>query len=82
MRLTVVQVLQMAGIEEVYTASRGHRRTLGNFVKATFYALAKTYGFLTPDLWRETRFAKAPFQEFTDSLSKPYKPEEPEKIAY
>ena len=45
----------MAGIEDCYTASRGHRKTLGNFVKATFDALSKTYGFLTPDLWKETR---------------------------
>jgi hypothetical protein len=56
---------------------RGSRKTLGNFVKATFAALAATYGFLTPDLWAETRFTKAPLQEFTDLLAKPqiaYKP--------
>ena len=41
------------------------------FLQATFYALSKTYGFLSPDLWRETRFEKPPFQEFTDFLSKP-----------
>ena len=75
------KVLQMAGIEDCYTASRGHRRTLGNFVKATFAALAASYGFLTPDLWQETAFSKPPNQEFTDVLSKPYKPEEP-KMAY
>lgn len=65
------KVLQMAGLDDVFTASRGHRRTLGNFVKATFDALSKTYGFLTPDLWRETRFLMSPFQEFTDLLAKP-----------
>ena len=65
------KVLQMAGLDDVFTASRGHRRTLGNFVKATFDALSKTYGFLTPDLWRETRFLMTPFQEFTDLLAKP-----------
>ena len=27
------KVLQMAGIEDVYTASRGSTKTLGNFVK-------------------------------------------------
>lgn len=46
-----LQVLQMAGIEDCYTSSRGSRKTLGNFVKATFNALAKTYGFLTPGAW-------------------------------
>ncbi len=56
------KVLQMAGIEDCYTSSRGSRKTLGNFVKATFNALAKTYGFLTPDLWRQTQYTKSPLQ--------------------
>ena len=55
----------MAGIEDCYTASRGSTRTLGNFVKATFYALAATYSFLTPELWRETVFVKSPLQEYS-----------------
>lgn len=46
-------------------ASRGSRKTLGNFVKATFYALSHTYGFLSPDLWAETKYTKSPLQEFT-----------------
>ncbi|EEE66779.1 hypothetical protein OsJ_23507 [Oryza sativa Japonica Group] len=33
--------------------------------------LMKTYGFLTPDFWRETRFIKTPFQEYTDLLARP-----------
>jgi len=68
---TPKKVLQMAGIEDVYSASTGSTKTLGNFVKATFDALSRTYGFLTPELWNETRFVKAPFQEFTDFLAKP-----------
>lgn len=59
---TPKKVLQMAGIEDCYTCSRGSTKTLGNFVKATFFALAGTYGFLTPDLWRETVFTKSPLQ--------------------
>ncbi len=66
------KVLGMAGIEDCYTCSRGSRKTLGNFVKATFYALAKTYGFLSPELWAETKYTKAPLQEFTDFLARPY----------
>ncbi|KAG6421260.1 hypothetical protein SASPL_117810 [Salvia splendens] len=65
------KVLQMAGIDDVFTCSRGSTKTLGNFVKATFDCLLKTYGFLTPDFWRETRFSKSPFQEYTDLLAKP-----------
>ncbi|CAL9078562.1 unnamed protein product [Musa textilis] len=101
------KVLQFAGIEDVFTSSRGSTKTLGNFVKvsvsfcgnllvyanicvltecmsyvsklmrwsvqATFECLMKTYGFLTPDFWMETRFSKSPFQEYTDLLAKPTK---------
>eukprot|EP00210_Caulerpa_lentillifera_P004337 g4136.t1 len=65
------KVLEFAGIEDCYTSSNGHTRTLGNFVKATFDALQKTYGFLSPELWRETMFTKSPIQEFTDDLTQP-----------
>lgn len=37
--------------------------------QATFECLLKTYGFLTPDFWRETRFVKSPYQEYTDLLT-------------
>ncbi|KAF7726712.1 40S ribosomal protein [Apophysomyces ossiformis] len=66
---TSKKVLQLAGISDCYTSSRGSTRTLGNFVKATFAAIGNTYGFLTPDLWTETEFIKAPYQEFTDFLA-------------
>lgn len=42
-----------------------------NVLQATFDCLLKTYGFLTPDFWRETSFTKSPFQEHTDLLAKP-----------
>jgi len=42
---TPKKVLQMAGIVDCYTSSRGTTRTLGNTVKATYAALAATYGF-------------------------------------
>ena len=62
------KILKMAGIDDVYTCSRGTTKTMGNFIKATFEAAKNTYTFLTPELWKETRFAKAPYQEFTDFL--------------
>jgi len=64
------KLLQLAGITDCYTTARGSTRTLGNFVKATFAAIASTYSFLTPDLWGETTYSKTPYQEFTDFLSK------------
>lgn len=63
------KVLQFAGIQDVFTSSRGSTKTMGNFVKATFDAISKTYSFLTPDLWKETRLGKTPYQEYTDFLS-------------
>lgn len=64
------KLLGMAGIQDCYTSARGHTRTLGNFVKATFFALRRTYSYLSPDLWRETVFSMSPYQEHTDFLSK------------
>lgn len=62
------KLLSMSGVEDCYTSSTGHTRTMGNFIKATFFALTKTYSYLSPDLWAETHFFKAPFQEFSDFL--------------
>ena len=67
------KLLQMAGIEDCYTSARGQTATLGNFAKATYAAIAKTYAYLTPDLWKETVFTKSPYQEFTDYLAKYHK---------
>merc|ERR1711971_528741 len=68
------KLLQMAGIEDCYTSARGSTGTLGNFAKATYAAICKTYSFLTPDLWKETVFQKSPYQEYTDFLAKHHKP--------
>jgi len=62
------KVLSMAGITDCYTRATGHRKTMGNFIKSTYYAIAKTYGYLTPDLWTPTVFTKSPYQEHTDFL--------------
>jgi len=67
------KLLQMAGIEDCYTSATGQTATLGNFAKATYQAITKTYAYLTPDLWKETVFTKSPYQEFTDYLSKFHK---------
>jgi small subunit ribosomal protein S2e len=63
------KLLQFAGVEDCYTQSNGQTRTLGNFVKATFDALTKTYGFLTPDLWAPTNFTPLPDAEFSSFLA-------------
>lgn len=67
------KLLSLAGISDVYTSSSGHTRTKGNFVKAVFAALSKTYGYLTPLFWKPNALTKAPQQEFTDHLAKTMK---------
>jgi len=67
------KLLQMAGLADCYTSSTGHTKTLGNFIKAVFAALSKSYAFLAPELWKETKFTKPPQQEFTDYLAKVHK---------
>merc|ERR1711981_814602 len=68
------KLLQMAGIEDCYTSARGSTGTLGNFAKATYAAISKTYAYLTPDFWKETVFQKSPYQEFSDYLAKNHRP--------
>ncbi|KAF8292492.1 putative 40S ribosomal protein S2 [Trypanosoma cruzi] len=63
------KILEFAGVEDVYTSSCGNTRTRGNFIMATFYALRKTYGFLTPDLWAETEVSRDPTDEHSDFLT-------------
>ncbi|ELW48658.1 40S ribosomal protein S2 [Tupaia chinensis] len=69
-KLSIVPLLMMAGTDDHYTSARSCTATLGNFVKATFDAISKTYNYQTPDLWKETVFTKSPYQEFTDHLVK------------
>lgn len=38
------------------------RPPAGNFVRATFFALANTYGFLSPDLWPQHPLPVSPMQ--------------------
>lgn len=64
------KLLTYAGIEDVYSGASGNTKTMGNFIKATFAAISHTYGYLTPDLWREYKLTKAPFQEYSDFLAK------------
>lgn len=65
------KLLQMAGVDDCYTSACGTTATVGNFAMATYAAIARTYSYLTPDLWTENKFdSKNPFQEFTDHLSK------------
>jgi len=63
------KLMNMAGIEDVYSSCSGHSRTRGNLAMAIFHALTKTYSFLSPELWTPTVFTPTPAQEYTDFLS-------------
>ena len=65
------KVLQMAGIQDVYTSSRGNTKTKGNTLKACFSALTRTYQFLSPDMWGKNVVSDAPFDEHSKWLSIP-----------
>lgn len=64
----VKRLLQLAGVDDIYTASSGSTKTLENTLKATFAAVGNTYGFLTPNLWKETKLVRSPLEEFGDVL--------------
>ncbi|EHB04653.1 40S ribosomal protein S2 [Heterocephalus glaber] len=72
------KLLQMAGTDDCYSPARGCTATLGNFAKATFDAISKTYRYLTPDLRKQTMFIRFPYQEFTDHLVKTHTSLRPE----
>merc|ERR1711977_498808 len=59
---------QLAGVDDIYTSSSGSTKTLENTLKATFVAVGNTYGYLTPNLWKETKLIRGPLDEFGDVL--------------
>jgi len=64
------RLLAMAGLEDAYTSTRGHSKTMGNFIKAAYAALENTYGYLTPDLWKHSVLEATPNEKFSDDLIK------------
>jgi len=63
------KLLSMAGIQDAFTSTRGHSRTMGNFIKAAYFALQNTYGYLTPELWDEMTLPQTPYQVNAEFLS-------------
>ena len=62
------RMLQLAGIQDCYTQSKGSTATQGNFLKATVSALAKTYQFQSPDLWTIIPPGLTPYDEYSTHL--------------
>ena len=70
------KVLQMAGIQDCYSKSCGATRTRGNFLKATYDALLKSYPYLTPDFWGQSNLDNHPFVKYASFLASPPEKEE------
>lgn len=64
----VKRMLQLGGVSDIYTASSGSTKTLENTLKACFVAVTSTYGFLTPNLWKENKLIRSPLEEYSDVL--------------
>jgi small subunit ribosomal protein S2e len=75
------KMLQFAGIEDVFTSSSGHTATLGNFAKATFAAITRTYQFLSPDFWKSSRFQKDLYHANSEFLASSEKHTEEKAVA-
>ncbi|KII62467.1 40S ribosomal protein S2 [Thelohanellus kitauei] len=63
-------LLELAGVEDCFTSSKGNTSTVCNVARATYLALKKTYEFLTPDQWAAKALPPSPFQQYTDVLSR------------
>jgi len=66
---TSKKILAMAGIDDCYTASSGHTKTLGNFARAVFAALSESYCYLSPDLWKPLPLAQNLYDEHSKFLT-------------
>lgn len=62
----VKKILQLAGVQDCYTASKGKSRTVENFIKACVNALQKSYLYLTPNLWKEWAIPEHPYSKYAE----------------
>lgn len=65
----VKKLMQLAGVEDVYTSSSGSTRTTENTLKAAFIAIGNTYAFLTPNLWNEAPLAPSPLDVYAEEAA-------------
>ncbi|CAH2355680.1 40S ribosomal protein S2 [[Candida] railenensis] len=65
----VKKLMQLAGVEDVYTTSSGSTRTTENTLKAAFIAIGNTYAFLTPNLWKENTLNASPLEIYAEEAS-------------
>ena len=66
---TVKKLMELAGVHDVYTGSSGSTRTTENTLKAAFLAVANTYSFLTPNLWKENALIASPLEVYAEEAA-------------
>ncbi|KAG0438670.1 40S ribosomal protein S2 [Dictyocoela muelleri] len=66
------KILQLAGINDIFTYSMGNTSTTENFAKATFSALMNATQFYTPDLWERGEPSLNPLIKHADFLRRSY----------
>ncbi|GFE55656.1 40S ribosomal [Babesia ovis] len=79
---TTKKLLAFAGIKDCFSCSSGSTKTRGNFLKAVFAALSATYGYLTPDLWRQVKLQPSIYEEFSSFLNSGKSHVVPEPTSY
>jgi len=62
------KLLVAAGVNDCYSSTRGKSKTLGNYVRAVYSALGKTYQYLSPDMWPTVNVGQSPYQQWSDFL--------------
>lgn len=63
-------LITLAGVKDCFSSSEGKTKTRGNFLFATFDALAQTYTVLTKDFWPQQSIPKGLFDEWAEYLRK------------
>ena len=62
------KLFQFAGLQDVYTKTEGTTRTRGNFIKAAYAALTRTYTYNNPDFWGKSAQSEHPYVVFQTEL--------------
>lgn len=63
-------MMQLAGVDDIFSQSRGNSDTTENYVRAIYDALYKTYCYLTPDLWHDFKIKTNVYVEHFDKVAK------------
>jgi len=62
------KILWYAGVHDCYSTASGQTKTSGNFIMAVYFALRKSYDFLTPDQWQTQKLKLTPYEEHSEFL--------------